>query len=146
MPFKYQEYLSNFHPNCPNANHFVERTVVGYRFLNSGVVNEQDFLPKAFSGEEIKELTCSHYAVSFFSSVEQIVTKLKSLNKKLDATKRHGSHCCEVNIITTDGVTSPPSNSGHFAVHEYIEVSFIERARNITNLTEQIQDRGGNAP
>lgn len=138
MPLKYQQQLNSFQPNCPNPTRFVERAAVGYRFLMESPAVQNDFLPKAFSPDECKDFSCAHYALSFFTTVEKAQSKINELNKKINANKRHGNFFGKVNILTTDGLTSLPATSGHFAVHEYENVTFIGRVEEYT----PIQNRG----
>lgn len=121
---KYYSYLrssSDFPP------HGVERRKkIGFRFVNEDLYHKDNFLPVAFISsrprpekEQSKKMRCGDYALSMFSSAEELARKAKSAKKSApNFLKRVGDHFAKMMIDETDGICEKSNKTGHFNFYE----------------------------
>jgi hypothetical protein len=126
MPLKYQNELIKIHSaNCPNSAKFIPRDQKGFRFVNH-TATSVDFLPVA--KKQGPATDCSHWALSFFTTLSDAKKKYSTLKGKPNYQKRYGTHIGEIDVVKQDGVSSlPSSGSGHFDLHEEHSTSFVGR-------------------
>jgi len=113
---------------------FQPRNVTAYRFMNNPEVNDS-FLPAALvSPPADGMLTCEHWALSFFDSLNSAQNKFKQLNQRVDAKKKYGDHIGEIELIQADGLASLPNEKGHFSLHEELEAKVTGRIKRFIPL------------
>jgi len=93
--------------------------------------NEGDFQPKL---DDVRgRVTCAHYALSFFSTIEKAQERYSSLAAANDddgqtAIKRYGDHIGEVALSMTDGLMDEPNpRTGHIGLHQAAGTTFAAR-------------------
>jgi len=130
VALKFAAELSRQPHPCPNPAKFAPRACVAYRFLRKPS-DEGDFEPKL---DDVRgHVTCAHYALSFFSSIEKAQERYSSLAAANDddgqtAIKRYGDHIGEVALSATDGLMDEPNpRTGHIGLHQAVGATFSGR-------------------
>jgi len=132
VALKFATELSRLAQPCPNPEKFAPRNCTAYRFLRNPAT-ESDFEPNL--NEVRGKVTCAHYALSFFASIEQAQAKYSSLASVHDddgqtAIERYGDHVGELSLTASDGMMDEPNpKSGHIGLHQAVGVTFAGRVR-----------------
>lgn len=127
MPLKYQEQLARRQDQpCPCTTKFQPRRVTAFRILRNACT-EADFVPNAVMHGESPKVTCGHYALSFFDSLENAREQYLSLSKRIDVASIFGDHIGRIALVEADGVISTPNRKGHMDLHENVGASFVAR-------------------
>ncbi len=115
MVEKYERYLrAQPEQPCP-PEHFVRSNRIGFRFMHEPAT-EADFVPVGLQKAPPKP-QCTHFAVSFFTTVLAARKRYASLAERMDVEAKFGSHIGELALVPTDGRMGPPSGHGHFDLH-----------------------------
>jgi hypothetical protein len=90
-----------------------------------------DFLPVAkLDGVKPKD-TCNKFALSFFVTLEQAAARYADLVDRLGdldrAIERYGDHAGRIELREADGRSCEPNASGHFDLHEAVNVDWSNR-------------------
>lgn len=136
-PYKWQGKLDRCRQRSPDPRRFramvVERA---YRFIRMPS-SVGDWEPIA-QIDQTESTDPSHWALSFFISLEAAIDRWGSLSARLGlvaAFQRYGTHVGEIRLDPTDGVMSEPGVSGHFELHESsLHAAFEQRVVNYTPL------------
>lgn len=131
--FKYRSEMSKCSGPCPDLGRYRPSERAGFRWIRDPATGE-DFLPVAvLSG---RPRGCGSYALSFFTSLESARARWKSLDERLDAANRFGTHVARLQLMATDGVSCDADVGGHFDLHEYAEVALDTRDRSVVPVLE----------
>lgn len=99
---------------CPPA-HFVRDARIGFRFMHEPAT-EADFEPAGLRKAPPKP-QCTHFAVSFFTTVLAARKRYASLAERMDVEAKFGCHIGELALAPGDGRMGPASTQGHFDLH-----------------------------
>lgn len=92
---------------------------MSFRFTYSDT-NDDSFLPVALRPDAPEQLTCQHWALSFFGSRKTALARWARLCEREDAASRYGDSLSVIDLVPSDGLAEEPhAKSGHFGLHEY---------------------------
>ena len=132
-PLKYHEIIKeqNLDSNCPFSDCY-EANLTAYRWVKLPIEDEDNFLPKLILDRKHNKpprrnnsddkTICSDCALSMFDDKDKATKKFNKYPKRTRNLLGY-SHVAKGEIAQSDGVITQISNSGHFDLFEYENVS-----------------------